>query len=288
MKHTGHGVSYGALSVINAIAMGKGAAFGIDLKTEAVVELTPEPGFAVTIDGHPAEDTRLARYSVEALLARYPETEMRGACITTTSNIPISQGLKSSSAATNAILSATADALGIRIDPLEIGRIGAETAIAAGVSITGTFDDACACMLGGLVFTDNPKRELLLRRPMPEGYTAVVHLPPYQIRKPAFPRERMREMRDLVLAAYELAANGTEDDVFSAMYANGRCTCDALGISPEVADHALSCGAAAAGLSGTGPATGILVPQDEVDAFLDRFGREDVILAHIRNGVESR
>ena len=30
----GRGVSYGALSVINAIAMGKGAGFGIDLKTE--------------------------------------------------------------------------------------------------------------------------------------------------------------------------------------------------------------------------------------------------------------
>ncbi len=284
MNYTGHGVSYGALSVINAIAMGKGAAFGIDLKTEAVVELTPEPEFTVTIDGHPTEDSRLARYSVEALLARYPETELRGACITTTSNIPISQGLKSSSAATNAILSATADALGVRVDPLEIGRIGAETAIAAGVSITGTFDDACACMLGGLVFTDNPKRELLLRRPMPKGYIAVVHLPSYQIRKPSFPKERMREMRDLVTAAYDLAVEG---DVFSAMYANGKCTCDALGISPEIADHALSCGAAAAGLSGTGPATGILVPQDELDIFLDRFGREDVIIANIRNGVEN-
>ena len=33
----GRGVSYGALSVINAIAMGKGAGFGIDLKTEATV-----------------------------------------------------------------------------------------------------------------------------------------------------------------------------------------------------------------------------------------------------------
>ena len=277
----GHGVSYGALSVINAIAMGKGAGFGIDLKTEATVRLTTEPEIVVEIDGPPSEDTRLARFSVEEMLRRYPDSGMRGAVITTSSNIPISQGLKSSSAATNAILAATADALGITLDPLEIGRIGATVAIAAGVSITGTFDDACACMLGGLVFTDNPKRELLHHSPMPEGYTAVIHLPEFQIRKSAFPKERMREMADEVTAAYDRALAG---DVFGAMYANGVCTCRALGIEPEAADRALACGAAGAGLSGTGPATGILVETDRLDAFLDAFGRKHVIVANVRNG----
>ena len=277
----GRGVSYGALSVINAIAMGKGAGFGIDLKTEATVRLTAEPEIVVEIDGHPSEDTRLARFSVEEMLRRYPESGMQGAVISTTSNIPISQGLKSSSAATNAILAATADALGVSLDPLEIGRIGATVAIAAGVSITGTFDDACACMLGGLVFTDNPKRELLHRMPMPDGYKAVIHLPEYQVRKSAFPKYRMREMASEVSAAYDRALAG---DVFSAMYLNGACTCRALGIEPEVADRALACGAAAAGLSGTGPATGILVETDRLDEFLDAFGRDQVIVANVRNG----
>lgn len=277
----GRGISYGALSVINAIAMGKGAGFGIDLKTEAVVCLTPEPKFIVEIDGHPAEDTRLARFSVEEMLRRYPDSGMKGAVITTTSTIPISQGLKSSSAATNAILTATADALDVRIDPLEIGRIGATVAIAAGVSITGTFDDACACMLGGLVFTDNPNRELLHRSPMPDGYIVVIHLPEFQIRKFAFPKEKMRKMAGEVSTAYDRARAGY---VFDAMCANGAYTCQALGIEPETADRAIACGAAAAGLSGTGPATGILVETDRLDAFLDAFGREQVIIAHIRNG----
>lgn len=277
----GRGVSYGALSVINAIAMGKGAAFGIDLKTEAVVELTPEPGVVVEIDGHAAEDTRLAELSVQEMLKHYPDSGMRGAVIRTHSNIPISQGLKSSSAATNAVLSATADALGITSDPLSIGRMGATAAIAAGVSITGTFDDACACMLGGLVFTDNKTRELLTRVPMPAGYTAVIHLPAFQIRKSAFPKEKIREMAAEVTDAYNRALAG---DVFGAMYENGRCTSEALGIAPEIADWALACGAAAAGLSGTGPATGILVPTEHLDEFLSAFGSEQVILANIRNG----
>ena len=116
----GRGVSYGALSVINAIAMGKGAGFGIDLKTEATVRLTAEPGIVVEIDGHPSEDTRLARFSVDELLRRYPESGMHGAVISTTSNIPISQGLISSSAATNAILAALADALAVPLHPLAL------------------------------------------------------------------------------------------------------------------------------------------------------------------------
>jgi len=277
----GHGVSYGALSVINAISTGKGAAFGIDLKTEATVQLIPENEFTVEIDGHPAENTALARFSVEELLRLFPDSGMNGAVIRTTSNIPISRGLKSSSSAANAIISAAAGALGVRLDPLEIGRIGAAAAVKAAVSITGAFDDACACHLGGLVFTDNLKRELLLRRPMPEGLTAVIHIPPFQIRKSAFPKEKMQEMRDMVSAAYDLAVEG---DIFSAMYVNGKCTGEAIGITPEIADKALSCGAAAAGLSGTGPATGILVPEDRLDEFLDRFGREDILLASIRNG----
>jgi shikimate kinase len=278
----GKGVSYGALSVINAISTGKGAAFGIDLKTEATVQLIPEPEFSVEIEGNPAEDTTLARFSVEEILQRYPGSGMNGAVIRTTSNIPISKGLKSSSSAANAIISATTAALGVRIDPLEIGRIGATAAMKAGVSITGAFDDACACQLGGLVFTNNMERELLLRRPMPAGYTAVIHIPSFQIRKSAFPMEKMRDMRDMVSAAYDMAIEG---DVFSAMYVNGRCTCEAIGITSEIADKALSCGAAAAGLSGTGPATGILVPAGGLDEFLDRFGREDILIANIRNGV---
>ncbi|MDU9376564.1 Homoserine kinase [Methanocorpusculaceae archaeon Sp1] len=277
----GRGISYGALSVINAVATGKGAAFGIDLKTEATVEFTKEPGFFVTIDGHPTENTLLAELCAQEMLNRCPESGMNGAVIKTVSDIPISMGLKSSSAAANAMLAAAADALGIAADPLEISRLGSNVAIAAGVSITGAFDDACACMLGGLVFTDNSARELIHRVPMPETCTAVIHLPEFQIRKTAFPKEKMREMAATVAKAYDSALAG---DVYSAMYINGSCTCRALGINPEIADRALGCGATAAGLSGTGPATGILVPTVALDEFLDEFGRDNILIANIRNG----
>ncbi len=120
----GRGVSYGALSVINAIATGKGAGFGVDLKTEAVVEFTREPEFTVTIDGHSTENTLLAELCAQEMLNRCPDSGMRGAVIRTCSDIPISQGLKSSSSAANAILAAAADALGAAAAPLQISRLG--------------------------------------------------------------------------------------------------------------------------------------------------------------------
>ena len=54
--------------------------------------------------------------------------------------------------------------------------------------------------------------------PMPDGYTAVIHLPEFQIRKSAFPKEKMLEMVDEVSAAYNRTLAG---DIFGAMYTNG-------------------------------------------------------------------
>ena len=36
-------IAHGAATIVNAIALGKGAAFGVDLWTKAEVELTYEP-----------------------------------------------------------------------------------------------------------------------------------------------------------------------------------------------------------------------------------------------------
>ena len=36
-------IAHGAATIVNAMALGKGAAFGVDLYTKAQVELTDEP-----------------------------------------------------------------------------------------------------------------------------------------------------------------------------------------------------------------------------------------------------
>lgn len=281
----GFGKAYGAVSIINAIAMGKGVAFGIDKKTEAEVELLSEDEFSICIEGHPNEDTTLAEICVRSVLEKYPKYEMHGAIVKTVSEIPISMGLKSSSSASGAVLLATYDALSITPNFQELLNISCDASIKAGVSITGAFDDFCACTLGGVNFTDNFSRELLLRKAMPNEFTVVIHLPKNRIRKSEFPVQRMREFTNEMNNAYEAAVSG---DIFSAMIQNGRCVCKALGVSPEVSERALLCGAFAAGVSGTGPATGILVRTEVLDGFLDKFTdnfrHENIITANIRNG----
>ncbi len=83
--------------------------------------------------------------------------------VRTTSDIPVSRGLKSSSAAANAVIMATLDALGEQMDPLEAIRIGTKAAIAAKVSVTGAFDDACASLFGGVAITDNRSETLMVQ-----------------------------------------------------------------------------------------------------------------------------
>jgi shikimate kinase len=51
-------VVHGAATIINAIALGKGAAFGVDLWTKAEVKLTDDPGvIRAEITSDPTEST---------------------------------------------------------------------------------------------------------------------------------------------------------------------------------------------------------------------------------------
>jgi shikimate kinase len=118
--------------------MGKGAAYGIGLKTTAVVKITDKPGsFSVKIAGDETENTRLAECCVQKVLERYKLDSVYGAEITTESDIPISRGLKSSSAASNAITLAAHSALHKEYSDMDIISIGIEASIQAGVTITG-------------------------------------------------------------------------------------------------------------------------------------------------------
>jgi len=69
MKQAGYAYAYGAGTIINAISTWKGAAFGIELKTEAEVVLTEDK----KIIGYMEEsgDTTLIERCVELTLSRF-------------------------------------------------------------------------------------------------------------------------------------------------------------------------------------------------------------------------
>jgi shikimate kinase len=233
------------------------------------------------MDGLRGESPALAERCVQGVLERFGRDHH--AEVRTTSQIPVSRGLKSSSAAANAVVFATLDALGEKMDALDAVRIGTKAAIEAGVSVTGAFDDACACALGGLVLTDNRSEKVLHRVRMPDYIRALVHVPEFQVRKSTLPRDRIAAVKGLVDLAFQEAQEG---DLFRAMTLNGMCYSAALGLDEEIAIKALMNGALAAGLTGTGPATVMLVVEDKVREFIRAMEGCDLLQVPIYNGQE--
>ena len=281
----GKGLSHGAGTIVNAIANGRGAAFGVDLRTEAEVELDSSGIIDVRIEGFEGEGTELAERCVRNVLERVAKREGYGAKVTTRSQIPISRGLKSSSAAANAIVLATLDALEIELDLIKAIKIGTKSAIEARVSVTGAFDDACASMLGGVVLTDNRTEKVLKRDRLPEGLKVVMHVPGFQVRKGSLPLERFRATAPAAQAAFERAKRGEYQE---AMVINSLACTSALGLSMDPTYKALAAGAFAAGLSGTGPATVMLVEERKLPDLCSLFEEKELMITEIYNDQEVR
>lgn len=245
MKQTGYACAFGAGTIINAIATWKGAAFGIDLRTEAEVILTEDKKIKGYIED--GGDTRLIERSVELVLSRFGSS--CGAKVSTKSEIPMASGLKSSSAAANAAVLATLDALGEKLPPLEAVKLGVQAALDSKVTITGAFDDACASMLGGFVITDNKKMELISR--VERDSEVLILAPPKKVLSSATNVVRSRLMGRWVELAYKEAVAGNYE---KAMTLNGFLYCAVLGFSTEPMFAALEVGIEGVSLSGTGPA----------------------------------
>jgi shikimate kinase len=245
MKRSGYAYAYGAGTIINAIATWKGAAFCIDLKTEAEVVLIDSNN----IQGYMEEggDTRLIERCVELTLLRFGSTS--GAKVATVTEIPIASGLKSSSAAANAVVLATLDALGEKLEPLEAVKIGVQAALDAKVTITGAFDDACASMLGGFVITDNKIKEIISR--VERDSEVLILAPDRKVFSSTTNVARSRLIGRWVEIAYNEALEGNFE---KAMTLNGFLYCSALGFSTEPMMAALEIGIEGVSLSGTGSA----------------------------------
>ncbi|MCD4800546.1 MAG: shikimate kinase [Methanococcoides sp.] len=259
MTFTGQAYALGAGTVINAIATWKGAAFGVDLKTFADVELTKgSSSFIGTIEGVPQGDTTLIERSMELVLEHFG-IEM-GGTIVTRSEVPLASGLKSSSAAANATILATLDALGETLEPLDAVNMGVRAAKDAGVTITGAFDDACASFFGGIVVTDNRTNELVQRTE--KEMDVVIFAPDRQSFSSQTNVHNSELLAPWVDMAYDLALEGEYE---KAMTLNGFLYCGALGFSTDIMMEALKCGVKGVSLSGTGPAYSALVDRNLAD-----------------------
>jgi len=267
LKGQAEAISYGAATVVNAIATGKGAAFGVDLWTKAEVQLTSNPRVIEgEIASDPAEKPTLIEKTVKRVLKHFGVEEKFGAKVKTWSNIPIARGLKSSSAAANAIALATVAALDKELDDLAIINLGVDGALDARVTITGAFDDACASYFGGIAITDNVKRRIVKRFEISEDLTVLFYIPEKKAYTMNANVARMRLVAPLVKIAYREAL---KRNFWSALTLNGLIYSSALGYNPSIALDALMAGALAAGLCGKGPAVTVVVSNEKVDSVKD-------------------
>ncbi|WP_181691903.1 shikimate kinase [Natronomonas sp. LN261] len=253
----GRAAAPAAGTVLNALANGYGSAFAIDAYTEATVELDGSGSVTGEIDGAPDADTRLIKRCVESVTERFGDGE--GGHVRTESEVPMASGLKSSSAAANATVLATLDALDVDLDREEACRIGVDAARDVGVTVTGAFDDASASMLGGVTVTDNTEDELLDREE-PE-WDVLVYTPDERGFSADADVSRCERIAPMADVAYELAVEG---EYRRAMCVNGFAFCAALDRSAEPIVEALP--DAAASLSGTGPSYTAVGDRDALEA----------------------
>ncbi len=266
----------GAVTVVNAISTGRGAAIGVSMRLKATAELLDDGSFSFRCAEREVDDA-VARTAFELVAERYGLMG-RGCRIEVESEIPVAVGLKSSSAAASAVTLALLDAIGEVPRYHELLDLVAEISVRSGTSITGAADDASACMLGGFVVTDNVRRALLMRADVDERIKVVIAVPEGRRTYTAsFRREALAPVRALVEVAFELAMRG---DYMRAMTLNGLVHAAALSYGTEAIVGALRKGALACSVSGTGPAIAALCADENVDSVkeeLEAYGRTMVV-----------
>jgi shikimate kinase len=274
----------GSATIINAIATGFGSAFGIGLNIECEAK-SIDAGIKCYNDVGASTD--LMDLCVKKVFEKYNIDENDfGLEIKTKSTLPMASGLSSSSASSNAIVAISSKIISdeFNLNPLsdlEIINLAIDASIEAGVTITGSFDDATASYFGGVVVTDNKNREFIIKEKM-DDYKILVYMPNFISKSGDSDVNRMRILAPLVEVAFDFAKN---KDYFKALNLNGLIYASTLGFDSSIAIDALQAGAIASGLSGTGSSFVAVCNENNVDDVMDAWsGLEGRVLqTHVDN-----
>ena len=236
---------YGAVSIVNAIATGKGCTLGIDTFVETTLSKKHGRGIHITSENKTIS-SRLINKVIENIVPKkiLENTRLE---LDFRSNIPTGYGLKSSSAISTAVIMSCAKAFGKTMTDEEILRLGANTSIQTKVSITGAYDDACACYFGGFNVTDNLKMKLVHSELGPKELQVIIFLP--KSRKRGNLR-KLKEFKNAFEKSWELAK---KSDYWNAGVLNGIATTSILNSEPNLIMRLMENGALCATISGNGP-----------------------------------
>jgi len=249
-------IMHGAVSIVNAIATGKGATLGISLNVEANIQATPGTGIFFE-----NKESSLSSRLIKAVIEKaVPKTELEKNKITVLvkSEIPSGYGLKSSSAISSVVSLACTKLFRPKVADLEVLRYGVEASIQTKVSITGAFDDACACYFGGFVVTDNTNLRIVKSEKAPEDLVAIIFIPRSRKRGNV---KRLKILDGVFSQAWTLASNS---DYWNAMMLNGLATSTILNSDPRILTDLVESGALGASVSGNGPSIAAITKKENV------------------------
>jgi len=217
---------HGAVSIVNAIATGKGAALGISKKVNVEMETSYGKGVIIEVENK-SMSSRLINRVIEKIVTKneLSKTKLK---VSLDTEIPTGYGLKSSSAISTAVAMACAKLFKPNMNDTEILNAGVKASIETKVSLTGAYDDACACYYGGFVVTDNYKKKLIRSEKCLNHVSAVIFIP--KSRK----RGNVKKLKTLS-ADFEQAWNlANKSDYWNAMNLNGIATSTILSSEPEI------------------------------------------------------
>jgi shikimate kinase len=273
-KLTSTSTVFGAISIINAIATGKGSTLGISLKVKA--KITLEPGFS-GISKNFAND-KLINKIIKSII---PNKILNNnfVSINLTSEIPAGWGLKSSSAVSNAISLACYKLINDEIYDRSVLNTAVNSSLWAKVSITGAFDDACACYFGGIILSDNYYKKLIKRETINNDLWVIIFLPTGISRGDIM---KLKLHKELFNHAFKLAIRG---DYWKAMNLNGILINSILYNNYDPLLHAIENNCLAVSYSGNGPAIAAIVYKDNIENLknsLESFNGK-LIVAQVNN-----
>ena len=268
---------FGAVSIVNAIATGKGSTLGIDTFVETTLTKKEGKGINITSENK-SISSRLINKLIENMIPKkiLDNTKLE---LDFKSNIPTGYGLKSSSAISSAVVLSCAKAFGKTMSDDEILKLGARTSIQTKISITGAYDDACACHFGGFNVTDNSKMRLLHREIAPKDLQAIIFLPKSRKRGNL---KKLKEFKDAFEKSWQLAKNS---DYWNAAILNGIATSSILNSEPNLIMKLMEKGALCATISGNGPSIMAITDRKNKSRVQKEFSGLDgkIMISNINN-----
>jgi shikimate kinase len=274
MKRKVRATMHGAVSIVNAIATGRGSSLGISLKVVAEIEI--EKGQGLRIQGK--KGNNLVTSVIHNALPRNVLAD-NFLSISIESEIPSGYGLKSSSAVSNALALACNKIINEDINDYTVLDIAVRSSLDAKVTITGAYDDASACYFGGIVLTNNRTNKLLRRERAPDDVYAIIFLPKNPSRGNV---HKLAALSDLFSEALNLAERR---EYWKAMKLNGVLTSVILGTNYQTVLNAFEKGALAASTSGNGPSVAALAYKEEVESIRSVFSKSsyDILVSKLNN-----